>query len=172
MQEVDHQKKRLPYLRASIVNQLQSESGNLSKCVELGLVELLGAHQGERLIRDRNADFIDVTQAHDMNLANDVALINVALFWNAEIGIPGSVMLLTGDRGCLRMAKKHHLPAASLQELDVNLRACADAPWTASLIRKCNLILFYCLYSSFYSFGENNTNIGENLSLSAPSSLF
>lgn len=56
----------------------------------MGIIEMLGAHQGERLISDEKATTIDVNNEEDRNLANDISLINVALFWNTEIGENGN----------------------------------------------------------------------------------
>jgi hypothetical protein len=46
------------------------------------------------------------------------------------------VILITNDRGCLRMAKEHNLPATSLSDLDRGLAEHAEEPWTAEVIRK------------------------------------
>uniref|UniRef100_A0A6B2KWX4 Uncharacterized protein n=1 Tax=Arcella intermedia TaxID=1963864 RepID=A0A6B2KWX4_9EUKA len=142
MQEVDHQKTKTNnnmVLKHLIVDQLQSETGYLSKAAEEQFLEVLGSHQGERLIQETGQRFIDMAQLNNPNLANDINLINVALFWNKEIGNTGTVVLITGDKGCLKMAKQHNLPASSLHELDQNLfqKNLLNVPWTASLLREC-----------------------------------
>ena len=45
-------------------------------------------NKGERLVREKNQQMINL-DVNDPNLANDITLINVALFWNQEIGDNG-----------------------------------------------------------------------------------
>lgn len=71
------------------------------------------------------------------SLANDIKLMNVALFWNSQIGQTGSVILVSDDVTLLAMAKLHNLPAASLNQIDKLLSKKTSIPWTASVIREC-----------------------------------
>lgn len=65
------------------------------------------------------------------------------------------VILITNDRGCLRMAKEHNLPATSLVDLDKGLVACGDVPWTAPLIKKVCLNLFCLLWYKLMIFSAS-----------------
>jgi hypothetical protein len=57
---------------------------------------------GERLIGERGQALINVN-LQDANLKNDVALINVALFWNHEIGEMGQGRLKSSTQDQLTL---------------------------------------------------------------------
>jgi len=138
MQEIDSQKKSRPEARFSIVKYLQSEEGYLNQCVRLNFLEVLGAHQGEILLKMTDNVLIDTTHITDRNLENDLMLLNVALFWNNEIGMSGNVIVISADEEVKRRAKLHNLPAELLKVLDLNLsKVDKDKPWSASVLKSC-----------------------------------
>jgi hypothetical protein len=133
MQEIDHHKSKSPEFRQQLM-ELLSENGSLSKAATLRFLEVLGAHQGERLLKETGQEFID-PMSENPNLRNDISLINVALFWNAEIGHSGTVVLVTDDHSLLKMAKQHLLPAITLYQFDRALANKNHLPWTGQVLR-------------------------------------
>jgi hypothetical protein len=136
MQEIDHHKIKSPQLRPQL-NALLSDTGPLSLAATAKFLEVLGAHQGERLVQEHGKTFIEATSYENQSLVNDIALLNVALFWNAEIGETGTVVLVSEDKSLIKMAKQHLLPAVSLRELDSSLHSFSDVSWTGQVLRQC-----------------------------------
>ena len=115
-------------------------------CVSLGFLELLGAHQGEQLVQMSDFAILSSNKSSFSNnnplwhgsTSNDRKIIEVALFWNAEIGQVGNVVLVTSDSGVEELAKRHGLPAAQWKEIEKGMREKGGDQdnWTAGKIRK------------------------------------
>lgn len=144
MRELDHLKSSKPALIRNILS-LQSDDGYLAKGVHLKFVEMLGAHQGEHLVALQDSSIVQSYGRKVMkgtsSLDNDRKIIDVALFWNSEIGVTGNVILLTADEGVREAAKRHNLPSDMWKNLDKRLfnalKRDPSAPWTASLLKSC-----------------------------------
>jgi rRNA-processing protein FCF1 len=145
MQEIDHRKsaETKEWLREAIRRQLQSEKGYLEACCRLGFMTMLGAHQGELLLKTSNMKYFNSPSSStgNPNLYNDLKLLEVAAFWAQELGITNNVIVVTNDHEVKRRAKQFNIPAESLKNLDTKLCEFSaknpDAPWTSSVIRSC-----------------------------------
>eukprot|EP00005_Dracoamoeba_jomungandri_P006846 CAMPEP_0174268106 /NCGR_PEP_ID=MMETSP0439-20130205/36142_1 /TAXON_ID=0 /ORGANISM="Stereomyxa ramosa, Strain Chinc5" /LENGTH=804 /DNA_ID=CAMNT_0015356075 /DNA_START=862 /DNA_END=3276 /DNA_ORIENTATION=- len=142
MKELDGLKNK-PGLRRKVVS-LQSDTGFLAQCTELGFLEMLGAHQGENLIAMNSSTTLAVNDNKVMepSLRNDRKIIDVALYWNSSIGVTGNVILLTNDQGSKMTSKRHNLPSESISTLNSNLQKIVKdniftVPWTAGFLKSC-----------------------------------
>jgi hypothetical protein len=111
-------------------------TGNLTLTSQAGFLRVLGAHEGEQLLDDPASGVLRAGAADSTSQRNDRRIIEIALHWNAEIAVPGCVMLVSSDAGAVATAKAHRLPAAPLRAVHTGLAAEHGAAWTAPLWRR------------------------------------
>lgn len=134
MQELDRKKNENSFGHLSkLIREFTKDDGTIHKAIKENFLIILGVHQAENLIKSKGKEFF---RQGDEQISNDSKLLQVALFWQVEIGIVGSVLVLTDDNDMYRRSKQYNIPSEKLSQLDENLNGSENEIWNAQFLRE------------------------------------